>query len=88
MFRYNTPVRVRSEKTERLVEQSLFRYSTEDIEHGIVSCTFNYWMQTAALPESEITSDAGHTEADFVIKQNFGCKLFGRHLEVMNERYK
>jgi len=87
MSRYNTPVTARSEKKER-VEQTLFRYSIEDIERGIVSCTFNHWLQTVALSESKITSDARHMERDFVFKQNSGCKQYGRRLEVLNERYK
>jgi hypothetical protein len=66
----------------------LFRYGTEDIERGIVSCTFNHWMRTAAPSESKITSDAGHMERDFVIKHNSGCKQYDRRLEVLIERYK
>ena len=45
-------------------------------------------MQTAALTESKITSDAGRMERDFTVKQNFGCKQYGRRLEALNERYK
>ena len=79
---------MRSEKKKEKVEQFLFRYSTEDSEREIVFCTFNHWMQTAAFPESKITSDAGHMERDSFIKQNSGCKQYGRRLEVLNERYK
>jgi len=45
-------------------------------------------MQTVAFLEFKITSDAGHMERDFFIKQNSGCKQQGRRLEILNERYK